>query len=56
MRAESKMICIHCGEVWTEKEVESAIEIKMYEITITDFFCPGCSKIMNGCTKVEYGK
>ena len=53
MCEENKIKCVHCGKEFDKETIKSYISIAYEDKEVIDFFCPFCSKILHGYTKVK---
>lgn len=53
---QNEVVCYSCNGKWDEFNILEwkSIIIENKDIKITDYFCPICSKILYGYTKVEW--
>lgn len=52
----NEITCISCGKEWIVSDIKTYIISRYNKYKITDFFCPGCDKILYGHTVVEIDK
>ena len=44
--------CMHCGNEFKVIDIPVSMTVKYQGIEMTDYICPFCEKVMNGCTTV----
>lgn len=53
IKIADNMKCIHCKKKYRLNKIKSSIIIPCENREVTDYFCPGCSKVLNGYTEVK---
>ena len=44
--------CIHCGAEYKKEDLQGEFTYKYNNYEISDYICPGCGKVMNGCESI----